>query len=431
MDYIEALRYIHGIPRAPERTGLERMRSLMRHLGNPQEGLKFIHVAGTNGKGSTSRIISLILEKSGYKTGLYTSPFIEVFEERIQVDSRYIDHEALARLTEKVRGAVTDVMAEGHFHPTEFEVVTAIMFLYFKEMDIDFGVIEVGLGGINDATNVLEPVLSVITSISFDHIEYLGDTIESIAGHKAGIIKKAPSISAPQDPKAAEVLKTRAHGTGSDLIFISGEDIKYVGMDDWKQLIDLTAQPWGTIKAHLRLLGKHQLENTLLAVTSVSRLASLGCEVPYDAVVSALDEVVWPARMERFGRSPSIILDGAHNPDGMRSLIESMDSYFRDVPRVVILGILKDKEARLMAETASQGARAVICTSPPTPRALKPEELMEYVPDHVGRLAEQSYEKALDSAVSIAGSQGLVLVTGSLYMMGDFRKVLRKRETEV
>jgi len=427
MDYIEALEYIHGIPRAPERTGLERMRSLMSHLGNPQEGLKFIHVAGTNGKGSTSRNISLILEKSGYRTGLYTSPFIEVFEERIQVDSRNIDHEALARLTERVKSEVPSVMAEGHFHPTEFEVVTAIMFLYFKEMDIDFGVIEVGLGGKNDATNVLEPELSVITSISFDHVEYLGDTIESIAGHKAGIIKKAPSISAPQDPKAAEVLKTMAHGTGSDLTFISVEDIKYVGMDDWKQLIELTAQPWGTIRSHLRLLGKHQLENTLLAVTAVSRLAGLGYEVSSDSVISALDDVVWPARMERFGKSPSIILDGAHNPDGMRSLIESMDSYFRDVPRVVILGILKDKEARLMAETASQGARAVICTSPPTPRALTPEELMEYVPRHVDRFAEHSYEKALYSAVSIAGPEGLILVTGSLYMMGDFRKILRNR----
>ncbi|MBP1920368.1 bifunctional folylpolyglutamate synthase/dihydrofolate synthase [Youngiibacter multivorans] len=430
MDYIEALKYIHGIPRAPERTGLDRMRSLMRHLGNPQDGLKFIHVAGTNGKGSTSRIISLILEKSGYRTGLYTSPFIEVFEERIQVNSRYISHEALARLTGKVRAAVTDVMAEGHFNPTEFEVVTAIMFLYFKEMDIDFGVIEVGLGGKNDATNVLLPVLSVITSISFDHVEDLGDTIESIAGHKAGIIKKAPSVSAPQDIKAAEVLIERAHGTGSDLTFISGEDIRYIGMDEWKQLIELTVNPWGTIKSHLSLLGKHQLENSLLAVTAVSKLVSLGFYVPHDAVVSALDEVIWPARMERFGKDPVVILDGAHNPDGMRNLIESVDTYFRDVPRVVILGILKDKEAHLMAELASQGAQAVICTSPPTPRALTPGELMAYVPDHIERIAEPSYEKALETAKKISGPSGLILITGSLYMMGEFRKVLRKRENE-
>ncbi len=428
MDRTEALKYIHGIPRAPERTGLDRMRSLMRHLGNPHEGLKFIHVAGTNGKGSTSRIISLILEKAGYRTGLYTSPFIEVFEERIQVNSTYICHEALARLTERVKAAVPQVIAEGYFHPTEFEVVTAIMFLYFKEMDIDFGVIEVGLGGKNDATNVLLPVLSVITSISFDHVEYLGDTIASIAGHKAGIIKKAPSISAPQDPKAAEVLNKRAQGTGSSLTFISGEDIRYVGMDDRKQLVELNVQPWGTIKAHLNLLGKHQLENCLLAVTAV---AGIDCDVPYDAVVCALDEVVWPARMERFGKSPCIILDGAHNPDGMRSLIESMDSYFKDVPRVVILGILKDKEARLMTETASHGAGAVICTAPPTPRALAIRELMAYVPDNVSCIPEDSYEQALNRAVSIAGHKGIVLVTGSLYMMGDFRAILKKREGKI
>ena len=431
MDYSEALEYIHGIPRAPEHTGLDRMRSLMRHLGNPQHGMKFIHVAGTNGKGSTSRIISLILEKSGYRTGLYTSPFIEVFEERIQVNSRCRDTESLAGLTEKVRDAIADVMAEGHFHPTEFEVVTAIMFLYFKEMDIDYGVIEVGLGGKKDATNVLEPLISVITSISFDHIEYLGDTIDSIAGHKAGIIKNAPSVSAPQDPKAAEVLIKRAHATGSDLTFISGGDIKYVGMDDRKQLIELTVNPWGTIRSHLSLLGKHQLENALLAVTAVSRLVSLGGSVPSDAVVSALGEVNWPARMELFGRNPVVILDGAHNTHGMRSLIESVDTYFMDLPRVVILGILKDKEAYLMAKLASQGAQAVICTAPPTPRALTPAELMAYIPDHVERIAEPSYEKALETAKKICEPSGIILITGSLYMMGDFRKVLRQRETEV
>ena len=430
MDYIEALEYIHGIPRAPERTGLERMRSLMSHLGNPQEGLKFIHVAGTNGKGSTSRIISLILEKSGYRTGLYTSPFIEVFEERIQVDSRNIDHEALARLTERVRSEVPSVMAEGHFHPTEFEVVTAIMFLYFKEMDIDYGVIEVGLGGKNDATNVLEPLISVITSISFDHIEYLGDTIDSIASHKAGIIKNAPTVSAPQDPKAAEVLIKRAYSTGSDLTFISGDDVKYVGMDDWKQLIEITVNPWGTIKSQLSLLGKHQLENALLAVTAVSRLVSLGGSVASDAVISALGEVIWPARMELFGRDPVVILDGAHNPDGMRNLIESVDTYFRDLPRVVILGVLKDKEAHLMAKLASQGAQAVICTSPPTPRALTPAELMAHIPDHLERIAEPSYEKALETAKKIGQPSGIILITGSLYMMGDFRKILRQIETE-
>jgi dihydrofolate synthase/folylpolyglutamate synthase len=277
---------------------------------------------------------------------------------------------------------------------------------------------------------VLEPLISVITSISFDHIEYLGDTIDSIAGHKAGIIKMASTVSAPQDPKAAEVLIKRAHVTGSDLTFISGEDIKYVGMDDWKQLIELTVKPWGTIKAHLSLLGKHQLENSLLAVTAVSKLVIFGFDVPHDAVVSALDEVIWPARMERFGKDPVVILDGAHNPDGMRNLIESVDTYFRDVPRVVILGILKDKEAQLMAELASQGAQAVICTSPPTPRALTPGELMVYVPEHVERIAEPSYEKALETAKKNCGPSGLILITGSLYMMGDFRKLLRKRETE-
>lgn len=428
MDRTEALKYIHGIPRAPERTGLDRMRALMRHLGNPQEGQKFIHVAGTNGKGSTSRIISLILERSGYRTGLYTSPFIEVFEERIQVNSKYIDHEALARLTGLVKDAIPLVMSEGYFHPTEFEVVTAIMFLYFKEMAIDLGVIEVGLGGKNDATNVLDPVLSAITSISFDHMEYLGDTIEAIASHKAGIIKGAPVVSAPQEEKVVEVLEGRAQATGAGISFISAEDISRLGMEDLKQLIEFKVQPWGIIKAHLNLLGKHQLENSLLAVTAVSRLTSLGYEAPCDSVISALDEVVWPARMERFGRSPSVILDGAHNPDGMRNLIESMDSYFRDVPRVVILGILKDKEARLMAETASQGAESVICTVPPTPRALAISELKAYVPDNINCIPEPVYEKALDKALTIAGPQGVVLVTGSLYMMGDFRKLLKKRE---
>lgn len=427
MDYLEALEYIHGIPRAPERTGLERMRSLMRHLGDPQEGMKFIHVAGTNGKGSTSRMISLILEKSGYLTGLYTSPFIEVFEERIKVNSKNIDHNSLARLTEKVRAAVPEVMSEGYFHPTEFEVVTAIMFLYFREMKIDFGVIEVGMGGENDATNVLLPILSVITSISLDHVQYLGDSIESIARHKAGIIKNAPAVSAPQETGAIDVLKERAEVTGSDLTFISPDDIRYLGLRNWKQLVELTVKPWGNVQASLCLLGKHQLENALLAVTAASRLTSLGNDIPYAAVESALDEVTWPARMERFGENPAVILDGAHNPDGIRNLFKSMDTYFKGVPRVIVLGMLKDKDAGLMAKTSTQGAKAVICTAPPTPRALKPHELMAFVPMDVPVSAETAYDAALEKAIEVAGPSGLVLITGSLYMMGDFRKLLREK----
>lgn len=425
MNRKEALDYIHSVPRAKERTGLERMSCLMEKLGNPEKGLRLIHVAGTNGKGSTSRMISKILMESGYRTGLFTSPFIEVFEERIQIDEKLISEEDLVRYLQPVREKVPDVMAEGHFHPTEFEIVTALMLLYFRDKKIDYGVIEVGLGGLNDATNIIDPILSVITSISYDHMNLLGDTLEEIALAKAGIIKAAPVVSAFQEPEVRRVLLKQADVRGTEITFIDRNSVIYRGMKGRRQVLAFRMRETG-VDAELNLLGIHQRYNALLAVTAIHALRSLGLSIPGHAILDGLREVTWPGRMEVMSEEPLVILDGAHNIDGIRNLRESMDVFFRDRERIVILGILKDKEVEAMAEAISKGARHVICVTPWSDRAGLARDLYEVVRKYSEASYCDTYEDAIRAAMALYGEDDLILVCGSLYMVGDFRRLLNR-----
>jgi dihydrofolate synthase/folylpolyglutamate synthase len=424
MNRKEALDYIHSIPRAKERTGLERMACLMEKLGNPEKVLRLIHVAGTNGKGSTARMISKILTESGYRTGLFTSPFIEVFEERIQIDEEMISEEDLVRCLQPVREKVPEVMAEGHFHPTEFEVVTALMLLYFRDKGIDYGVIEVGLGGQNDATNIISPILSVITSISYDHMNFLGDTLEEIALAKAGIIKAAPVVSASQEPEVRRVLEKKAEEKGTEITFIDRDDVTYRGMQGSRQVLDFRMEET-VVEAELNLLGIYQRYNALLAVTAVHALRRLGIPIPGKAIFDALMKVTWPGRMEVMSEEPLVILDGAHNIDGIRKIRDSMDVFFRDRKRIVILGILKDKEVEAMAEAISQGARHVICVTPWSDRAGLAKDLYEVVRNYTEASYCDTYEDAVEAALARCQENDLILVCGSLYMVGDFRRLLK------
>lgn len=424
MNHKEALEYIHSVPRAKERTGLERMSCLMEKLGNPEKGLRLIHVAGTNGKGSTCRMISKILTASGYRTGLFTSPFIEEFEERIQIDENLISQEDLAKYLQPVREKVPEVMAKGHSHPTEFEIVTALMLLYFRDKKIDYGVIEVGLGGLNDATNIIHPILTVITSISFDHMNFLGDTLEEIAAAKAGIIKDAPVVSSFQEPEAARVLLEKAETRGAGITFIDGASVIYRGMRGSRQVLSFRMKD-AAFDAELNLLGIHQRYNALLAVTAVHRLRTLGLTIPEAAVLDALKKVTWPGRMEVMSEEPLVLIDGAHNIDGMRNLLDSMDFFYKDRKRIIILGILKDKAVENMAEVIAEGAKRVICVTPMSERAGLARDLYEVVKTYAEASYCDTYEEALQEALDLHGSNDLILVCGSLYMVGDFRKLLK------
>lgn len=424
MNRKEVLDYIHSVPRAPERTGLERMACLMGKLGNPEKDLRLIHVAGTNGKGSTSRMISKILTTSGYRTGLFTSPFIEVFEERIQIDEHLISPEDLSKYLQPIREKIPEVMAEGHFHPTEFEIVTALMLLYFRAKKIDYGVIEVGLGGQNDATNIIRPILSVITSISFDHMNFLGDTLEEIAGAKAGIIKDAPVVSSFQEPEAERVLIEKAKVQGAEITFIGRDSVTYQGMRNSRQVLSFRMEE-SSFEAELNLLGIHQRYNALLAVTAAHRLRRLGLVIPEDAIVDALKKVTWPGRMEVMSEEPLVLIDGAHNIDGMRKLRESVDFFYKGRERIIILGILKDKQVGNMAEVIAKGAKHVICVTPMSDRAGMARDLYEVVRDYAESSYCDTYETALQAAMDLHDGDDLILVCGSLYMVGDFRRLLK------
>ena len=275
MRYEEAMKYITEVGNFGSNYGLERTYKLLEYLGNPEKDLKFIHIAGTNGKGSTTSIITEILMGAGYKVGMYTSPFIEEFEERIQINRNNIPKEKLASLMDEVKSAVDKVIEDGYNHPTEFEIITVLMLLYFKKENIDFGVIEVGLGGTLDSTNVITPVLQVITSISFDHTNLLGNTLEEIAGEKAGIIKSGiPTVIYPQKAEALKVIENKCSEMNSKLYIANCDNFKFenvVNEDRPYQLLKYNNE----VDILLPLLGEHQITNLSVAMTSIEVLNNI------------------------------------------------------------------------------------------------------------------------------------------------------------
>ncbi|PKK39349.1 Dihydrofolate synthase [Clostridiaceae bacterium JG1575] len=430
MTYEEAMAFITGTQKFGQNLGLARMECMLKYLGNPERALQAIHIAGTNGKGSVAAIMSEALMKSGYRVGLYTSPYIEEFNERIQINRKNISNEDLARCTEKVAAAVKNCLDEGMEHPTEFEIITAVMFVYFKEEALDYCVIEVGLGGDLDSTNVVDPILSVITSISYDHMNVLGNTLGEIAKAKAGIIKKAPVISYPQREEAKQVLVAKAKATGAPLTFVLPQEVKLIHFreEEGIQEVAYHAGSWH-FQASLRLLGIHQLMNSLLAVRALEALQQQGAQrLTPQKTAAALSVVRWMGRFEILSRDPLVIIDGAHNVDGIRQLKRSLDFYYPHRRYVLILGILADKETHEMADLIARDARSVICVTPNSVRASLAKDLYDYIVsfnDHV--TWEESYPKALELALDEMEDGDLIIASGSLYMVGDLRRVMRAR----
>lgn len=430
MDIKEAMDFITGTQKFGQNLGLARMECMLAHLGNPHRQLRAIHIAGTNGKGSAAAIISEVLMRSGWRVGLYTSPYIEQFNERIQIDRKNIPDEDLARYTGQVRGAVEACVAQGLEHPTEFEIITTIMFLYFRDEAPDYCVIEVGLGGDLDSTNVITPVLSVITSISFDHMNVLGNTLTEIATAKAGIIKPGvPVVAYPQAPEAEAVLRARAQEMGAQLQFVDANEVSFLGFDETKGVQRLRYQTgdWD-FTAELRLLGIHQQVNSLLAVTALRTLSRIqNLDLTVAAITESLAAVRWMGRFEILNEDPLVIIDGAHNVDGIRQLKRSLDFYFPERPYVLILGILADKDTHQMADIIARGAHSVICVTPHSDRASLARDLYEYIESFNERASyEEDYGQALRSALAQCPDDGYVIASGSLYMVGDMRGVMRQ-----
>ncbi|TYP57668.1 bifunctional folylpolyglutamate synthase/dihydrofolate synthase [Thermosediminibacter litoriperuensis] len=433
LSYREALEFIHGMNRFGIKLGLQNITRLLQLLGNPYEGIKIIHVAGTNGKGSTCAMIDSILRAAGYRVGLYTSPYLEVFNERIRVNGRNIPDEDIARLTEKIRKVLREMEARGWGAPTEFEVVTALGFMYFKEQNLDFLVLEVGMGGRYDATNVVTPLVSVITPISYDHQQYLGNTLPEIAREKCGIIKQGvPVVTAPQDQEAMRVIEGACRERNCPLVKV-GEETRYRlldwGLEGQVFSLETARNVYDSLK--IKLLGDHQLDNAATAVASVEALGHYGINITKEAVEKGLLEARWPGRLEIIGRNPDVLIDGAHNPSGVRVLKSALLKYFPGKRVILVLGILKDKDYLKMLEEIIPVADAVVATRPDSPRALGACELegsirslqFEKMPEIYSR---EDVEEAIDTAFNISGGDDVIVFAGSLYMIGKVRSLLRK-----
>ncbi len=397
--------------------GLERISTLLNKLGNPQRHPQIVHVAGTNGKGSTCAMIEAALRKSGLRTGLFTSPHLVEPTERIRIDGVPVSAERFTWAFDVVHRSAEELIRNGalDFHPTYFETVTAMAFVLFRDEAVDSIVLEVGLGGRLDATNVVNPAVTVITPVDFDHEAYLGKSLESIAGEKAGILKPdVPAIIARQRNPADATISARAAELG----------VAVQRTTDWR-VEDLELTRWGSrftacgprnYSIRCPLAGEHQVEN---ALTSVVALHTLG--VPAEAIEQGIEATKWPGRIEKVSENPEILLDGAHNPAGTRALAAHLRLFFSDRKITLIYGAMRDKALEESADILFPLASNVILTAPNQPRAVHPEVLLEICPHPQLQVAPR-----LADALALITDADLVVITGSLFLVGEARALLVK-----
>ncbi len=430
MDYKEAMEYLNSIAVKGSIYGLETMQVLLEELGNPQDCLKCIHVAGTNGKGSVIAFLDSVLRRAGYKTGRYISPAVLDYREKIQINGDYITEDEVAGLITEIK-AVTEKVSEA----TVFEIETIMAFLYFAREKCDYVILETGLGGAEDATNVIKnPLVSVIASISMDHMNILGNTLEEIASCKAGIVKKdCPTVIMKQQPSVQKVFEERCRMMNSELTVadyamasVSYEDVKYRRFS-YKGFDDIV----------ISLTGRYQINNAVLALEVISKLRSCGINIPDEAVYEGMVKADWPARFSCLDEDEVLFFaDGAHNEDAARSLRETMMQYFGDEKLIFIMGVLADKEYEKVIGLTADMAEYIITITPPSPRALDAEQLRMAV-SKVNRCvsAAMSLKEAVDDAYEYAKSGDdaknyVIVAFGSLSYMGDLYRVMAERKAE-
>ncbi len=412
MNYSEALEYIHSICWTFTKPGLERISVLCEKLGDPQKDLKFIHVAGTNGKGSFCSMLDSVLRHAGYKTGLFTSPYIKVFGERMQFCGENISDEELAEITEYVKPHADSMKDK----PTEFELITAIGFEYFKRKKCDVVILEAGMGGRLDSTNIIESsLLSVITGISLDHTAFLGDTVEKIAAEKAGIIKQDGCVMFGGNGESIkDIIKVKASEMNAYYHFADKSELKILSSDLSGSLIN-----YGDYKElRLPLLGLYQPLNAVNVLCAVELLKDKGFDISEKAVREGLLAARWPARFEIISRDPLIIFDGAHNPEGIETAVASIKRYFGDKKVCILTGVMKDKDYNYIASKFSEISDRAFTITPANPRALPAEEYAKVL-ESVGIEASSygSVADALSDAKKYASENDTALVClGSLYM---------------
>lgn len=426
MEYREALSYINDKNKFGSRLGLDSIGKLLDLLGNPQNKLKYIHVAGTNGKGSTSSYLAHCIREAGYKVGLFTSPYLERFNERIQINGQDIPDEDLGRITSLIKEAADKMVDLGWEHPTTFEIITAIAFLYFSEERPDYVILEVGLGGRYDATNIIDSSLaSVITTIDYDHINELGDSLDKIAYEKAGIIKeKGLVISYPQKELALSVLDEVASKKGAEL-FIS-PDISIEDISEQGSVFNYSFQTSRLNRLKINMLGEYQAHNAALAVTTLLVLRDKGLiHISNEKIRRGLEKAQWAGRLELLRRDPLFIIDGAHNLQGINNLAKAL-TLFNYRKLILGVGILKDKDVDSMLKALIPLADKVIVTEVDMPRKLNAELLAEKIEKYKKDIyIEKDIKKAINKSFQLADKEDLILFGGSLYLIGQVRSLVK------
>lgn len=424
----QAIEALHALPRMGQGApGLARMQNLCDHLGNPEKELQCIHIAGTNGKGSLAAMTSSILTAAGYKTGLTISPYVVDFRERFQIDGEMIPPRTLANLTEKVLDAIDAIEAEGGEKPVEFEAVTALAFLWFAREKCDLVVLETGLGGRCDATNVVpHKLVAAITKIGYDHMEVLGDTLDKIAAEKAGIIKEGTVVvNYPDQPaEAMGPILTAAAEAHTSIITPDKDDLTLLRGKRLENRID-----YGGYRAALGLPGTHQANHAAMAVEIALALwREFGYDISDDAILQGLADARMPARIEVLRRHPLLLLDGCHNPDGAKMLAATLTRADFEENLVGVLGVLADKDYKDMLSDLAPCFAKVYTVTPNCPRALSAEELQEEARFHTDAEAADSVADAIRKAVDYADENNLagVVVCGSLYLAAEARPLLLK-----
>lgn len=426
MNYEQAIEYLKGLTKFGINLGLDRIEELLRRLGEPHRRLKVIHVGGTNGKGSTTAMITSILEAAGYKVGRFTSPHLHSYNERFVINGKPISEFKLAELITIIKPFLEEMVSNGYEHPTEFEVSTAIALLYFEREATNYVVLEVGMGGIIDSTNVVNPMVSVITNVSLDHMDYLGNSIEEITKVKAGIIKPGVPIITAAEGVSLKIIKQVAEENNSSLVqvgqhvtwshgknyYYGGQEFNIYGLNNHYYI-------------YLPLLGEHQQINAATAIVTVETLLS-NSKVPSSLIIeNGLRNVRWPGRLEILGKNPTVIIDGAHNHGGATALRKALRKYFPGHGIVMVLGMLADKERKEVVKELVPLSRAVIVTRSNNPRAGEWTEVAKYARIYVEDVTVmENVGYAVGLALKKAHPDEVVCITGSLYMIAKAREFL-------
>lgn len=422
MKYKDALAYIHSFEKFGIKPGLERIQALCNALGNPQDKLKFVHVAGTNGKGSTCAMVARIAMAAGYKTGLYTSPYVLDFRERIQINGRMIGKGDLTGLMAELK-PVIDALTQQGIQPTEFEVITAAAFLYFYRMNCDLVVLETGLGGRFDATNVIKtPLVSVITSISMDHMSVLGDTVDKIATEKCGIIKpEGITVVYPeQEPQAMAVIAETAGRMNNTLRVPDMSKVRILQSD-----LNGTTLLLDELQVHISFIGAHMTKNAATAFETAKALRSRGLLIEDSHIRQGIQKAGMPARMEVLCKNPTIILDGGHNEDCANALVSTIESLVQGKRIVAVCGMMADKDVDAYLRIVSKIFSAIVTAAPEIPRAVNAADLAKTAEKYCNNcIAVQNSEEAFLKAASLLGKDDILIICGSFYLASELRNVV-------